>query len=165
MKTPSAVLGSAVFFLAAPAIVAGAVPWLIMGGYRGGPALAFLAVPGALLVLSGLGFLLHAFARFALEGGGTPAPVAPTERLVVGGVYRHVRNPMYLAVIAIIVGQALIFGQWLLLAYAALVAAVTASFVRFYEEPTLARRYGAAYEAYRSAVPGWLPRLTPWQPG
>jgi protein-S-isoprenylcysteine O-methyltransferase Ste14 len=164
MKMPSAILGSAVFFLAAPGIVAGLAPWFIAGGYDRPLATPALALPGALLVACGLAFLLHAFARFALEGRGTPAPVAPTEQLVVGGVYRHVRNPMYLAVIGIILGQALLFADWPLFAYAVAVAMAMATFVRFYEEPTLARRYGAQYEAYRSAVPGWLPRLTPWYP-
>lgn len=163
MKTPSAILGSAVFFLAAPCVVAGVVPWLLTGRYAeplSGAATVWL---GALLVAAGIAFLLHAFTRFALEGKGTPAPLAPTERLVVGGVYRHVRNPMYLAVIGIVAGQALLFGSPTLLVYAVAVAAATTAFVRFYEEPTLARRHGAAYLAYRDAVPGWLPRLTPWQ--
>ena len=102
--------------------------------------------------------MLSAFGRFVVEGLGTPAPVAPTERLVVGGLYRSVRNPMYLAVFAAIVGQALVLGRVVLLAYAALVLAVTAAFVRLYEEPTLARRYGEEYERYRREVPGWLPR-------
>jgi Phospholipid methyltransferase len=81
----------------------------------------------------------------------------------VGGLYRHVRNPMYLAVAATIVGQALLLGSLALLAYAAAFVAVTAAFVRLYEEPTLARRFGVEYEAYRSAVPGWRPRLRPWR--
>lgn len=165
MRTRSAIFGSAVFFLAAPVVVAGVVPWLLLGRYARPLAGSLAAVAlGTLLIVCGVAFLLHAFARFALEGRGTPAPVAPTETLVVGGVYRHVRNPMYLAVTAIVVGQALVFADWLLLGYAALVAAGTAAFVRHYEEPTLARRYGAAYDAYRKAVPGWLPRLKPWQP-
>jgi protein-S-isoprenylcysteine O-methyltransferase Ste14 len=120
---------------------------------------------GALLIAAGLAFLLHAFARFAIEGIGTPAPVAPTERLVVGGVYRYVRNPMYLAVGATIVGQALLFGQPALLAYAAVFGAVVFCFVRLYEEPMLREQFGAGYDAYRSAVPGWLPRLRPWRGG
>jgi protein-S-isoprenylcysteine O-methyltransferase Ste14 len=115
------------------------------------------------LIVAATILLLHAFARFALEGLGTPAPVAPTERLVVGGIYRHVRNPMYLAVLSIILGQALLFSSWTLVAYAVIAAAAMVSFVKFHEEPTLARRYGADYEAYRRAVPGWLPRLTPWR--
>lgn len=107
--------------------------------------------------------LLHAFARFVVEGIGTPAPVAPTERLVVGGLYRYVRNPMYLAVTATIVGQALLLGEPILLAYAAALLVVFAAFVRWYEEPTLRRQFGAEYEAYRRAVPGWRPRRGPWE--
>jgi protein-S-isoprenylcysteine O-methyltransferase Ste14 len=118
---------------------------------------------GALPFVRGAAVLLHAFARFVMEGAGTPAPVAPTERLVVGGLYRHVRNPMYLAVTATIVGQALLLGQSLLFAYAALFLASTMAFVTLYEEPTLRRQFGAQYDAYRSAVPGWWPRLRPWR--
>jgi protein-S-isoprenylcysteine O-methyltransferase Ste14 len=99
-----------------------------------------------------------------LEGRGTPAPVAPTERLVVGGLYRYVRNPMYVAVGATIVGQALLLGRPWLLAYAAAFWLVVATFVRVYEEPTLIRRFGREYDAYRSAVPGWWPRRRPWSP-
>jgi protein-S-isoprenylcysteine O-methyltransferase Ste14 len=108
--------------------------------------------------------LVHAFGRFVAEGRGTPAPVAPTERLVVGGLYRYVRNPMYLGVLAAIVGQGLLLGQLGLLAYAALVWVAVATFVQAYEEPTLHARYGAEYDAYRRAVPAWWPRLRPWRP-
>jgi len=103
--------------------------------------------------------LVHAFVRFVVEGAGTPAPVAPTERLVVGGLYRYVRNPMYVAVDAVIVGQALLLNQPVLYAYAAVAALTMAAFVHLYEEPTLARRYGADYERYRRRVPGWMPRF------
>jgi protein-S-isoprenylcysteine O-methyltransferase Ste14 len=103
-----------------------------------------------------------AFVRFVVEGIGTPAPVAPTQNLVVGGLYRHVRNPMYLAVGATIVGQGLLLGRPILLLYAAAFAAVVFAFVLGYEEPTLARQFGAQYEAYRRAVPGWWPRLRRW---
>jgi hypothetical protein len=80
---------------------------------------------------------------------------------VVRGLYRYVRNPMYLAVLAVIVGQALLLGRPVLLSYAAIVAAAFVAFVYGYEQPTLARRYGAEYEAYRRAVPAWWPRLVP----
>ena len=113
-------------------------------------------------MVGGAAVLLHALARFVVEGVGTPAPVAPTERLVVGGLYRHVRNPMYIAVAATIVGQALILGRLGLLVYAAVFGAVVAAFVRGYEEPTLAQRYGEQYEDYRRAVPAWWPRRRPW---
>jgi protein-S-isoprenylcysteine O-methyltransferase Ste14 len=119
-------------------------------------------IAGALLIALGAASLLHAFYRFVVEGLGTPAPVAPPERLVVGGVYRHVRNPMYLAVAATIVGQALLLGQFGLLVYAAAFGAVVFFFVRFYEEPALHRQFGDQYDAYRRAVPGWWPRLTAW---
>lgn len=159
----TAAAGSVLFFLCAPGIVAGVIPWLLADRYR----LPFSSWPGAValaavLIAAGLAVLIHAFLRFVAEGSGTPAPVAPTERLVVGGIYRHVRNPMYLAVLAIIAGQALLFEAGPVAIYAVIVAATVATFVRLYEEPTLARRYGASYEAYRRNVPGWLPRLTPW---
>ena len=109
--------------------------------------------------------LVHAFARFVTEGAGTPAPVAPTERLVIGGLYRYVRNPMYLAVIATITGQAVVLGSPELFGYDAAVAVAVASFVWFYEEPALARQFGTAYDAYRHAVPGWRPRLRAWTGG
>jgi protein-S-isoprenylcysteine O-methyltransferase Ste14 len=118
-----------------------------------------------ILLLAGLIVLVGAFARFVMEGFGTPAPVAAPERLVVGGVYRYVRNPMYVAILAAIVGQALILGRFGLLLYATVLWLITAAFVRFYEEPTLTRRFGADYEAYRRAVPAWWPRLRPWDPG
>jgi protein-S-isoprenylcysteine O-methyltransferase Ste14 len=164
MRTRQAIAGSALFFIAAPGVVAGLLPWLLTDRYRmPWSTLPGLVPVGWVLIVVATALLLHAFARFALEGLGTPAPVAPTERLVVGGIYRHVRNPMYVAVLAIILGQALLFSSAALVAYAAIAAIAMVSFVKFHEEPTLARRYGAEYEAYRHAVPGWLPRLTPWR--
>ena len=94
-------------------------------------------IAGAALTVAGAAVLLHAFARFALDGLGTPAPVAPTEHLVVTGLYRRVRNPMYLAVTATILGQWLLLGRPVLLAYALVFLAITYAFVRGYEEPTL----------------------------
>ena len=102
--------------------------------------------------------VIWAFAQFVLDGLGTPAPPAPTERLVVRGFYRYVRNPMYLAVLSVIAGQALVFSRPVLLAYAAVVGIAFGAFTRWYEQPVLARRYGAQYEDYRQDVPGWLPR-------
>src|SRR5918995_1408422 len=92
---------------------------------------------------AGAGVLAHAFTRFVVEGLGTPAPVAPTRELVVGGLYRYVRNPMYLAVLAAIVGQGLLLGRLVLLPYAAVVAAAFVAFVHWYEEPTLAEQFRA----------------------
>jgi protein-S-isoprenylcysteine O-methyltransferase Ste14 len=163
-RTTAAAIGSTVFLALVPGVVAGLGPWLLTHWDVHGSPPVVARVAGWLLIAAGAAFLVHAFVRFVVEGVGTPAPVAPTERLVVGGVYRYVRNPMYMAVAATIVGQALVLGRPLLLAYAAAFVAVTAAFVRWYEEPTLARRFGAEYERYRSAVPGWWPRRRPWSP-
>lgn len=161
MRPLRPILGSALFLLVAPGVVAGLVPWWLTGWSAGADVPLAVAVLGGLLVLAGGGVLLHAFARFALEGRGTPAPVAPTDRLVVSGAYRYVRNPMYLAVGAIILGQALILGRWGLLGWLLVFAVAVGAFVTLYEEPTLERAYGEEYDAYRREVPGWVPRLTP----
>jgi protein-S-isoprenylcysteine O-methyltransferase Ste14 len=166
MRTPMAAAGSAVFLVLAPGVVAGLVPWWLTDWRveQPLPYWAPLRVVGAALLAAGAAVLVHAFIRFVVEGGGTPAPVAPTRRLVVGGLYRYVRNPMYLAVVATIVGQALVLGQPGLLLYAAGVGLAMAAFVRWYEEPALREQFGAQYEAYRRAVPAWWPRLHPWEP-
>jgi protein-S-isoprenylcysteine O-methyltransferase Ste14 len=164
MRKPEATLGAAAFFVVAPGVVAGAVPWMLTGWRPAGSVAAPLRGLGFVLVVVGAAVLVVAFARFVTEGSGTPAPVAPTESLVVGGLYRHVRNPMYLAVVAVIIGEALILGRPVLLAYAGAVWAVVAAFVHWYEEPTLARTFGASYEDYRRSVPAWRPRLRAWWP-
>jgi protein-S-isoprenylcysteine O-methyltransferase Ste14 len=164
MRKARAAAGSFVFFLLAPGVVAGLIPWWLTGCQveQPLPIWAPPRVAGVILLVAGTVVLVQAFMRFVVEGVGTPAPVAPTERLVVGGLYRYVRNPMYLAVVAIIVGQALALGQPVLLLYAAAVFAAVAISVHWYEEPTLARQFCAPYEAYRQAVPAWWPRRHPW---
>ncbi len=152
---------SVLFLVVAPGTVAGVIPWLITG-WQGSTPSPWVAVPGWLLVSAGATVLLHAFGLFVVRGLGTPAPVAPTRSLVVTGTYRWVRNPMYLAVTAVILGQALLFGSWQLVAYAAVIVAAFVTFVHWYEEPTLRERYGAEYDSYRSTVPGWWPRRPRW---
>jgi protein-S-isoprenylcysteine O-methyltransferase Ste14 len=158
-----AALGSFAFLLLAPGIVAGALPWMITR-WRGERSPWPLMALGIALIVAGTLVLLSAFVRFVTEGSGTPAPVAPTRRLVVGGLYRYVRNPMYLAVLAIIVGQAIVLWRPILAGYAAVIALAFFAFVRGYEEPTLERTFGEEFVAYRGAVPGWWPRLHPWTP-
>lgn len=157
-------LGSLIFFVLAPGTIAGWLPY-VFTGWRLEPP--FFGVPagrvfGAVLVALGVASLVHCFARFALEGRGTPAPVAPTQILVVSGLYRYVRNPMYVAVVSIIAGQGVLLGSASLLMYAAAVWVCFHAFVLAYEEPTLSRRYGDQYKMYRANVRRWLPRLTPW---
>jgi protein-S-isoprenylcysteine O-methyltransferase Ste14 len=159
-----AIVGSAIFLVLAPGFVAGMVPWWIShwrldAALLGLPALRLTGV--ALLALGAAG-LLDSFGRFAIQGIGTPAPVFPTRHLVVTGLYRYVRNPMYVAVVSAILGQGLILGNVGLLEYGALVWLLFHLFVLMYEEPTLKLSYGSEYTAFCAEVPRWIPRLTPW---
>jgi protein-S-isoprenylcysteine O-methyltransferase Ste14 len=163
MRTTVAAVGSSVFLVAAPGIVAGVVPWLLTGWHSADWWLP-VQVFGGVLVTAGAVVLVQAFARFVVEGRGTPAPVAPAEHLVVRGPYRYLRNPMYIAVTGVIIGQALLLGRPVLLVYGLLVAIAMGAFAKWYEEPALTRQFGAEYEQYRREVPGWWPRLHPWRP-
>jgi protein-S-isoprenylcysteine O-methyltransferase Ste14 len=134
MRRPIAAVGSAVFFLVGPGVVGCLIPWLLTGGWQVREPLPYWApmrVLGVILLVAGVIVVIQAFVRFVVEGLGTPAPVAAPERLVVGGVYRYVRNPMYVAILAAIVGQALILGQLALLLYAAAIWLIAAAFVRW----------------------------------
>lgn len=156
-------LGTIVFLALAPGIVAGLIPWLITG-WRipwTGVWLWPVAILATVVILSGAVVLLDAFIRFA-RADGTPAPPVPTAHLVVVGPYRHVRNPMYVAVLAIILGQALLFASWPTVIYAVVVFAAVLVFVRTYEEPTLELEYGNEYREYKRSVRGWIPRLRGW---
>ncbi len=165
MQKSRAAIGSILFFVLAPGTVIGLIPWFITGWDLTAPFPGWIAaqVAGAVLICAGLAPAVQAFVEFT-RAGGTPAPVAPTERLVVSGPNRYVRNPMYVGLLAVLIGQALLFASVGVLVYALLAWALTASFVRWYEEPTLVRTFGVEYEAYRSAVPAWMPRLRPWSP-
>ena len=149
-----AVLGSAVFFLIAPTTVAGVVPWWISRWRLQAPFfdLQLIRWFGVVLILLGIPVLVDTFTRFALQGGGTPAPVAPTQHLVITGPNRYVRNPIYLALVAIVLGQGLILGNARLLVYGALLWIGFHIFVLAYEEPTLRRRFGAEYDTYCANV-------------
>lgn len=116
-----------------------------------------------LLVGAGGALVLWCWYEFVTRGRGTPVPIDPPRHLVVVGPYRYVRNPMYVAALLIIVGQAVLYAAPSLLLYAAAFALATHLFVVLYEEPTLARLFGAEYGAYRAAVGRWLPRLRPYR--
>ncbi|MGY4478138.1 methyltransferase family protein [Bradyrhizobium sp. USDA 3364] len=165
MRKALAVLGSALFFAVAPSSVAGLVPWWITRWEFQPPFFDLDATRavGILLILAGLPGIVDSFARFALQGLGTPAPIAPTQNLVVTGLYRYVRNPIYVALVAVILGEALLFGDWRLFLYGALVFVAFHIFVLAYEEPTLRESYGTEYETYCANVPRWLPRFTAWR--
>jgi protein-S-isoprenylcysteine O-methyltransferase Ste14 len=164
IRKVAAVVTSAVFLVLAPGFAAGLVPWWI-SHWRFQSALLGLQplrLAGGILIVLGSVGLLDSFRRFAVQGLGTPVPVFPTLHLVVTGLYRYVRNPMYVAVVSLILGQALIFGDVRLLGYGVFVWLLFHLFVLVYEEPTLKASFGPDYDAYRAGVPRWIPRLTPW---
>lgn len=142
-----------------PTIVAGLVPWLLTRWEADDPSTA-LRVAGAVLIVVGGGLVLETTARFALQGRGTPAPFAAPDRFVARGSYRVVRNPMYVGVLALIVGQALLLGREVLLLWAGAAAVLFQLFVVFHEEPELRKRFGAEYDDYRRRVGRWLPRVS-----
>ena len=145
----------------APGTIAVYIPWLVTRWHFAPPflGLEFTRAIGITLVLAGLPSLLDSFARFAIQGLGTPAPVAAPQHLVVSGLYKYVRNPMYISVLLLIVGQALLFANTTLLIYAVCVWFAIFLFVLLYEEPTLSARFGSDYEEYRKRTPRWIPRL------
>jgi protein-S-isoprenylcysteine O-methyltransferase Ste14 len=151
-------LGTFVFFVAAPGTMAGLVPWLITG-WDGSPAgWDVVDILGMVIGLVGLAMVIACFTRFVREGRGTPAPTAPTEELVIGGLYRYLRNPMYVGVGLAIAGQCLAFRSPSLVVWLAVFAAAVTAFVVGYEQPTLRARYGASYDAYCAGVPAVVPR-------
>jgi len=165
MRSPlPPVLGSLLWLFLAPGSVAVLVPWMISDWQLQPPFFAFAGSRwlGWFLMFLGVPVLLEAFARFALYGRGTPAPYMLTERLVITGSYRYVRNPMYVAIVSAVIGQALLLGQSILLMYALVLWGGFHACVVWYEEPSLRRRFGEQYEPYRAAVRRWWPRTSPW---
>jgi protein-S-isoprenylcysteine O-methyltransferase Ste14 len=165
MRKVLAIVGSALFLVIAPGFVAGLVPWWISRWRLQAPffGTTLFRVAGGILITLGVIGLLDSVARFALQGVGTPAPVFPTRRLVVTGLYRHVRNPMYVAVVSTILGQGLLLANATLLEYGGLVWLLFHLFVLVYEEPTLKTSFGSEYKAFCTEVPRWIPRLAPWK--
>lgn len=156
----TAALASALFLVIAPGFVAGLAPYWITRWRLLPPlfGLSLFRIAGGILLLAGILALLDSFRRFVLHGG-TPAPVYPTRHLVITGLYRYVRNPMYVAVLVTIAGQALVLGNSTLLEYAGFIWVAFHLFVIAYEEPTLHNTYGEQYEVYCRQVPRWVPRV------
>ena len=149
---------SLLFLILAPGMVAGYIP---LGLLRRGPqiemgVLGWLALPPWLI---GITILLWSFWNFLAQGRGTPAPIDPPKELVATGFYRYTRNPMYVGVLLVIAGHFLWFGFWNVLIYAAVIFTAFNTFIAYYEEPTLRKKFGAAYEDYCRQVPRWFPRF------
>ncbi len=153
---------TALFTLLVPGVVAGVVPYWLLSSHTGSLALGAGRYVGILLMATGvLGYFWCAW-NFAVTGRGTPAPLDPPKRLVTRGPYCYVRNPMYLSVWAVLLGESLWFEAASMLFYAAAFAIAANLFVLLYEEPFLRKQFGAAYEEYCRAVPRWIPQ---WRGG
>jgi protein-S-isoprenylcysteine O-methyltransferase Ste14 len=147
---------SLLFLFLAPGILGWLLPLTV---FQGGPQLhmgifSYLAFP---VWIAGILILLWCFWDFAHKGFGTPVPIDPPRKLVISGLYRFVRNPMYAGVLLTIGGHFLWLGYWILLGYAGIFFLVVHAFVTLYEEPDLKERFGPEYESYLRKVPRWIP--------
>jgi len=163
MRKPAAAAVSVAWGAALGGTFGALLPYLLSDWHlhRPLPYWVVAQVAGALLICAGLAPIVGSFAEFA-RADGTPVPVASPPRLVVSGFYRYVRNPIYVGFMAVLIGEVLVTGSLGLLEYTAVAWCVGAAAVRFYEEPTLARKFGPEYREYRRAVRAWIPRLHPW---
>lgn len=161
-KQTAALLQTLLFLIVAPGTFALLIPWWLTG-WQVEAGLLHNPLIGIPLIAAGAYVLLDSFLRFAREGLGTPAPIKPPEKLVISGFYRYVRNPMYCAVLALTLGQTLLFGSAAMLGYCAVIWLCTHCFVLFYEEPKLKSLFGADYDAYCAKVSRWLPNRSGWK--
>jgi protein-S-isoprenylcysteine O-methyltransferase Ste14 len=165
MRRSTAAAGSVAWFVAVGGTFGCLLPYLLNEWHvhRPLPYWVIAQAAGVLLICAGLVPLVQSFIEF-IRADGTPMPLASPPQLVVTGSYRYVRNPIYSGFLVILVGQVLLFGSPGLLEYTAAAWCIGVAAVRWYEEPTLTRKFGAEYQAYRHAVPAWLPRRRPWTP-
>ncbi len=165
MRKPAAAVLSVAWGVAIGGTFGCLLPYLLGDWHfhRPLPYWALAQTAGVVLILTGLAPVIWSFIDF-IKADGTPVPVASPPRLVVSGFYRYVRNPIYVGFMASMLGEVLLFGSPGLLEYTAVAWCVGAAGVRFYEEPALARKFGAEYAEYRRAVRAWIPRLHPWTP-
>jgi protein-S-isoprenylcysteine O-methyltransferase Ste14 len=152
------VLNTILFTIFVPGTVIVYVPYRLLGGFGrppGGP----LAWIGATCVVLGAAVYFRCAWEFAVHGLGTPAPIAPTKYLVTTALHRYIRNPMYVGVLLVVLGEATLYRSLLVLEYAAFFFVAVNLFIVFYEEPTLRRQFGESYEEYKRTVPRWIPKL------
>ena len=156
---------SLVWTVMLPGMVAGYLPWRFFELNRAGFDVTNpVDLLGLILIAAGVVLLGTCIWEFAASGEGTLAPVDPPRQLVVRGLYRYVRNPMYLSVTTILIGEALLARSWQFLAYLLFWFASVNLFVLGYEEPTLRRTFGATYDLYVGSVNRWLPSFRSYPP-
>jgi protein-S-isoprenylcysteine O-methyltransferase Ste14 len=157
-RTLGPLLKTLLFTVLVPGTVTVIIPhYLLDASSR--PGRGPLAWFGILVIVLGAGIYFVCAWEFAVRGLGTPAPIAATKFLVVSALHRYVRNPMYIGVLLVILGQAALYHALRLAEYGALCIFLAHLFVLFYEEPTLHRQFGDSYDEYRRTVPRWLPRF------
>lgn len=156
-----ALLKTILFTVLVPCAVTIYIPYRLLTSRMNSPFVPRSAVHyfGLLLIIPGALIYLRSACDFVFAGRGTPAPIDPPQELVVRGLYRHVRNPMYVGVLAVLLGEAMLFNSVALLQMAGIVFLCFHFFILLYEEPTLKRHFGESYQRYCTAVPRWLPRL------
>ena len=152
------ILKTILFTMLVPGSVLVLIPQRLLGGFPR-PAAGPLTWLGGLIILLGASIYFRCAWEFAVRGLGPPAPIAPTKFLVTTALHRYVRNPMYIGVFLVLLGEAGLFRALQLLAYAAFFCVPVEFFVVYYEEPTLRRQFGESYEQYRSSVPRWIPKF------
>jgi len=152
------ILKTLLFTILVPGMVLGLVPRWLLGGFSG-PESGPLTWLGILIILIGGAVYLRCAWEFAVRGLGTPAPIAPTKFLVTTALHGYVRNPMYIGVFGVLLGEVVTFRSMVLLLYAAFICVAVQLFVIFYEEPTLRRQFGESYEEYLRSVPRWIPKF------
>lgn len=157
---------SAFWVVALPGLVAGYVPWMYLGLREGRhvDARSPADLAGVVLLAIGVAIALASIVAFAREGRGTLSPVDPPTTLVVRGLYRYVRNPMYVGVALALIGESLLSASLPLLTYFGAWFLLVNVFVMFHEEPHLRRTFGASYADYVAHVGRWVPRLRPHEP-
>lgn len=157
------ILKTILFTIVVPGTICGVIPFNLIGGFHGANSRLstslFSTWTGSGVLATGAAIYFRCAWEFAVRGLGTPAPIAPTKFLVTTALHRYVRNPMYIGVFLVLVGEAILFRAPRLLAYAAFFCVPVELFVLYYEEPTLRRQFGDSYEEYRRAVPRWIPRF------
>jgi protein-S-isoprenylcysteine O-methyltransferase Ste14 len=157
-RTLGPILKTLLFTILVPGSVLLLIPSWILGGFPG-PEHGPVTWLGVLLIVLGAAIYFRCAWEFAVRGLGTPAPISPTKFLVTTALHRYVRNPMYIGVLGVLLGEAALFRAVVLLSYATLCFTAAYLFVIFYEEPTLRRQFGESYDEYRRSVPRWIPKL------
>ncbi len=146
-----------------PGYILNASRWINIGWSFGSPLFLMPAIGGAFLISIGLVLLYKTISLFAAIGQGTLAPWDPTQKLVVRGVYRYVRNPMISPVLSILLGETIIFGSVALFYWFIIFWLVNIIYIPLSEEPGLEERFGNDYREYKKHVPRWIPRTSPWE--